>query len=333
MSDQSASSHLKVLFDAALQDYERQTGIALAKHPLAERLQECHSVESITTVLHEQTQAFNQFRGKEKLMKLLKNAASVLHKLSACAKLGEVIGVKFSPAEAIHSGLAVILSTIKGVKDSYDALVELLESIEHLLYRLDIYTKITPTVAITEILVKILVELFHTLALATKEVRQGKPKKFVKKLFGEKDIEAVLQRLNRLTQDEAKLTAAQILEVVHGLVQNMRVLTDDGKTSLDCVRNTLETMNQIASDMNKSKRDKLQRDVRKWLSPPDPWKNQNIARGSQYSGTAEWFVQGNTFSAWKASDPSSLLWIRGKPGAGKSVLWTSLPCGKLDSRR
>ena len=82
--------------------------------------------------------------------------------------------------------------------------------------------------------------------------------KFVKKLFGEKDIEAVLQRLNRLTQDEAKLTAAQILEVVHGLVQNMKVVTDgeqiyqichlpgveyrsflDGKASLDCVRNSL----------------------------------------------------------------------------------------------
>ena len=82
--------------------------------------------------------------------------------------------------------------------------------------------------------------------------------KFVKKLFGEKDIEAVLQRLNRLTQDEAKLTAAQILEVVHGLVQNMKVVTDgeqiyqvchslgvmcpsfiDGKASLDSVRNSL----------------------------------------------------------------------------------------------
>ena len=93
MSDPSASSHLKVLFDAALQDYEMQTGIALAEHPLAERLQECDSVESITSVLHEQTQAFNEFRGKEKVMKLLKNAVSVLYKLSACAKLGEVIGV------------------------------------------------------------------------------------------------------------------------------------------------------------------------------------------------------------------------------------------------
>jgi hypothetical protein len=50
-------------------------------------------VESITAVLHEQTQAFNEFRGKEKVMKLLKNAVSVLYKLSAYAKLGEVIGV------------------------------------------------------------------------------------------------------------------------------------------------------------------------------------------------------------------------------------------------
>ena len=98
MSDQSPSSHLKVLFDAALQDYETQTGIALPKHPLAERLQECHSVESITAVLHEQTQAFNKFRGKEKVVKSLENAVSVLHNLSACAKLGEVIGVVYLKA-------------------------------------------------------------------------------------------------------------------------------------------------------------------------------------------------------------------------------------------
>jgi hypothetical protein len=58
--------------------------------------------------------------------------------------------------------------------------------------------------------------------------------KFVKKLFGEKDIEAVLQRLNRLTQEEAKLTAAQILEVVHGLVQNMRVVTDGERIYQAC---------------------------------------------------------------------------------------------------
>ena len=46
--------------------------------------------------------------------------------------------------------------------------------------------------------------------------------KFVKTLFGgENDTEAVLQRLDRLTQEEARTTAAKILEVVYGLVQDM----------------------------------------------------------------------------------------------------------------
>lgn len=54
--------------------------------------------------------------------------------------------------------------------------------------------------------------------------------KFVKKVFGEKDIEAVLQRLDRLTHDEARTTAAQTLSVVHSLVQGMRVAMDGEQT-------------------------------------------------------------------------------------------------------
>jgi hypothetical protein len=50
--------------------------------------------------------------------------------------------------------------------------------------------------------------------------------KFMKKLRGEKDIEATLQRLDRLTVDEARATAAQTLEVVYGLVQSRRALMD-----------------------------------------------------------------------------------------------------------
>ena len=56
--------------------------------------------------------------------------------------------------------------------------------------------------------------------------------KFVKKLFGENEVEAVLQRLDRLTQDEALTTAAQTLEVVYGLVQNMRVVIDGKRIDL-----------------------------------------------------------------------------------------------------
>jgi uncharacterized protein YpuA (DUF1002 family) len=48
----------------------------------------------------------------------------------------------------------------------------------------------------------------------------------VRKLAGEKKMEAMVQRLDRLTQDEARLTVAQILKVVHGLVENMKVVMD-----------------------------------------------------------------------------------------------------------
>jgi len=56
--------------------------------------------------------------------------------------------------------------------------------------------------------------------------------KSVKKGFGEKDVEAILQRLDRLTQDEARTTAAQTLEVVHGLVQNIRMIIDGEQAHL-----------------------------------------------------------------------------------------------------
>ena len=61
-------------------------------------------------------------------------------------------------------------------------MVDLLELIEHLLNRLDIYTKIPHTVALTEMVVKILVELLSALALVTKHIREGKPSESV---FGE----------------------------------------------------------------------------------------------------------------------------------------------------
>jgi hypothetical protein len=93
MSEQSARSRLQALFEAALEDYEKKTGIALAKHPLAEQLQNCVTVESVTDVFREQTQAFTEFRGRDKIMRLLKNSVLVLYKLTSAANFGQDIGL------------------------------------------------------------------------------------------------------------------------------------------------------------------------------------------------------------------------------------------------
>ena len=50
--------------------------------------------------------------------------------------------------------------------------------------------------------------------------------KSAKKILGEKDIESVLDRLDRLTLEESKTTAAQTLDVVCRLVNKMQVVMD-----------------------------------------------------------------------------------------------------------
>ena len=42
----------------------------------------------------------------------------------------------------------------------------------------------------------------------------------------ESEIEMVLQRLDRLTQEEARMTDAQTLGVVHGLVGSVKVVME-----------------------------------------------------------------------------------------------------------
>jgi hypothetical protein len=104
----------------------------------------------------------------------------------------------------------------------------------------------------TEIIVKIMVELLSILAQAKKQIKHGRlserppgplprlsltvPKhiaeQFAKKLLGDSEIENILRRLDRLTQDEVRMTEAHILEVVHGLMNNMKVVMDGERSPL-----------------------------------------------------------------------------------------------------
>jgi hypothetical protein len=62
----------------------------------------------------------------------------------------------------------------KDVGASEEALADLFERIENFFKRLESYTEVPPTNAMTDIIVKIMVEILSTFALATKEIKQGR---------------------------------------------------------------------------------------------------------------------------------------------------------------
>jgi hypothetical protein len=57
---------------------------------------------------------------------------------------------------------------------SEEALADLFERIESFFKRLESYTEVPPTNAMTDIIVKIMVEVLNIFAIATKEIKQSR---------------------------------------------------------------------------------------------------------------------------------------------------------------
>ena len=67
-----------------------------------------------------------------------------------------------------------VCQAAKDVGASEEALVDLFERIENFFKRLESYTEVPPTNAMTDIIVKIMVEVLNIFAIATKEIKQGR---------------------------------------------------------------------------------------------------------------------------------------------------------------
>ena len=86
------SSNFQFIFDAALSDYLKQTGVDLIKYPFAEKLQNCQSADAIIELFQDKANQFKEYRdGNSKLINCLNPVVKVIHAFSGV--LGEAAGV------------------------------------------------------------------------------------------------------------------------------------------------------------------------------------------------------------------------------------------------
>ena len=132
-----------------------------------------------------------------------------------------------------YLGDTLIFQAVKDVRASQDALVDLFGRMEYFFKRLEAYIEIRPTAVMTDIIVKIMVEVLSSLGIVTKEIGQGqmsmyvtvdmsttaeiRAEKYLKKLIGRMDIEDALRRLDQLTQEEARMAATELLKITRGI--------------------------------------------------------------------------------------------------------------------
>ena len=136
-----------------------------------------------------------------------------------------------------------LLQTAQDVAASKDVLAELFERIGFFFTRLETYTEVTPTAAMTDLITEIMVEVLKIFGIATKELKRGSAsefpigclltctklgvEKFLRRLTGMTDMEDALKKLDRLTQEEARMALAEVLKITHSVRDEVKVV--DGK--------------------------------------------------------------------------------------------------------
>ncbi|WPA97796.1 uncharacterized protein RHO25_002407 [Cercospora beticola] len=88
--------------------------------------------------------------------------------------------------------------------------------------------------------------------------------------------------------------------------------------------------NQVQADIQATRHvvtaqlgDHQEQQIDKWLSPPDPSTNYNIATDLRHPNTGRWFLDSDEYIIWKAN-PSAPLWLNGIPGCGKTILSSAI---------
>ena len=203
----------------------------------------------------------------------------------------------------------------------------------------------------------------------------------MRKLTGNTDIEGSLDKLDKLTQEEARMASAEMLKMtrsiddkVSGVDDNVKIVAGnvedvgnkvravddrvqdvgrDVRGDVQDVGNKVQGVDHKVQDIGSDIKDigsdikevsseirgvdnkldeanrslslspahrsersdrftgnQLRDSLFRWLSPPDPSINHNIASKAHHKGTAEWLLQGSIFNQWKST--GSFLWIHGK---------------------
>jgi len=193
-----------------VQAYEKKAGVRLAdsEDSLAMRLQRCHSVDDISTLLQGQAQAIDDFQLRDRIFKSIKMTVSILSPISSVASVADNLSLvrwkvlidyftsltvftditptcngdtRYSqhPTEGMflspyrYPSDVQLNQAANGVITSCDVLADMLESIEHFVNRLRIYTETSHSMpAVDEIVVKLMIELISVLALVTRKLKK-----------------------------------------------------------------------------------------------------------------------------------------------------------------
>ncbi|KAF6827261.1 nacht and tpr domain protein [Colletotrichum plurivorum] len=309
-------------FAAILADAQKQYAVSTGLDLKDYMNPPMRSTEDLMNVVNRQNGHFQTFREKRQ---------TLFQYLSAACKPLEVVGEAlagasedvFPPGQVLFASVVYLINAANDVSACYDSIIDLFDQMQDFTVRLKFYVSQKISNELHDKVVKILVTIFEIFVLAEHEVRSGRFKSYIKRLFGkESKVPEAMKKLATLTEGEERLVIAETSAGVKRSLSNqdrlleMMSRVDTNVQTLRAETRVTQTREQALS----SNRDKL-----KGILQPSVWPEDTLSALSRTRtpGTCDWILRDPSLKAWIAGD-IRFLWVVGNPGTGKSYLTSRL---------
>ncbi|PYH84561.1 tetratricopeptide repeat domain protein [Aspergillus uvarum CBS 121591] len=311
-----ATAQIPQLWATALARYEKITHRPLDIHAW----RDVTTVDGLWGAIETENQAFQDFRLKRAgLCTALSQALRPIELVGDLA--ATAAGLFFAPSSLVFGAVRYLIDAAKGVSAKYDAIVELMMTLQDFTTRLAVYAQQQISGPLQEKFTHILTTLLEVFAISRHQISLGRLRSFGKNvLLGNDDGKAAVAKLAQLVDSERNLVGAETLTAVKGA---KGVIDRVDLNVLELTRR-IDDLNRLQahaaadadSAQDKGHRDKVKRVLQPATSADDRYSLVARARVPQ---TGDWVREEPEFREWLRRD-KPLLWVTGTPGAGKSYL-------------
>ncbi len=302
-----------LIWSRAVKRYEEITHKPLTDPSIANLT----TVQSLTTLLESENNAFIDFRAKRHaIFGAMATAMRPVELLMDFAS--ESASTAFPPSALVFGAVRHLMSAAKGVSEKYDAIIRLMEWLKDFTVRLETYTRQSISERLSDKLSEMVIALIEVLAIARGAIRHGRAWAIGKSIIGGgKDAEEAVEKLRRLVEGEKGLVGAETLTEVKGISAGVSALSKQIE-ALSLAHNTAKKEAQDTETSGHS--DKVKAILRPTMTSEDVYWAVNRSR---VAGTGNWIREELLFNAWLNND-RPVLWISGNPGSGKSYIAANL---------
>ena len=205
--------------------------------------------------------------------------------------------------------------------DKYAFVIEGASIISHIICRQavfeDIYLQHENTAA-SRALRHVLVDLYADIMRYLANIKQYHDSKRLRRvvasgLLGKSDLEEQMMSIRKKEETLYRFTSIMDAETQRGVNSKLVLLLDE-------INKPLERMSEDLKLLRDGYDEDMRRDILEWISSePYAQHHQQMKKGL-VSGTGQWLLTDDLYLHWVEDSTSSILWLHGIPGSGKSKL-------------